>query len=128
MTPFPLVFLLNACEAYRRKLYITAIVDLTDHVPMLTLQKCFLCLNLTYMNITDCPFVLSLNLMKPTPEEPEHLTHKLPNYTVLLISNGIMIFLYCKYRCSFNHSKTSAMFWNKKNQKETEAMLHSSLQ
>ena len=46
----------------------------------------------------------------------------------LIIIIGITIVLYCKYICISNQSRTSAMFWHKKNQGETETMFPSSSQ
>ena len=48
--------------------------------------------------------------------------------STFLIIIGIVIFLYCKYRCTSNKSKTSSKFLCKRNKKEAEAMLPSSSQ
>ena len=36
---------------------------------------------------------------------------------ILIRIIGIVIFIYCKYRCISNQSKTSGIFWHRNNQK-----------
>ena len=155
-TPFPLVFLPNACEDYNRNTYIPATVELTNNDPTLTLHKRFWSFNLTYMNITDHQFMQSLNVTKLTPEQLGWLAYKLPNYTMVdydslreqiqqidekypyskptwliilmtvlgtrMVGARSTIFFYFKYNNTPNHSKTSSIFWQKENMKETKAM------
>ena len=63
--------------------YIPATVELTNNDPTLNLCKRILGFNLTYINI-NYQFMQSLNVTKVTPEQLEHLAHRLPNYTPVL--------------------------------------------
>ena len=46
----------------------------------------------------------------------------------LTISAWITSFLYCKYKYTLNHFRTSSIFWHKNISKEAEVMLSDSLQ
>ena len=94
------------------------------------------------MNINDYQFMQGLNMTQLTPEQLEELSHKLPSYTIynsysmltwliihitllstLIVFIGIVTFLYCKFWDMSNQSKTSSLFWLRKNKQKAETML-----
>ena len=75
------------------------------------------------------------SLMEKILQIDKNYPYSMPTWLIILITVlgsfiitvGIGTFLYGKYKCSSNQSKT-LMFWCKNNQKETGAMLPSSSQ
>ena len=78
-----LLYLPNACDAFSRNIYIPATMELINNNPTLILQRCFLGVNLTYMNIMDYQIMWSINITNITQDQVEKLSHKLPNYSMV---------------------------------------------
>ena len=58
-------------------------MELTNEDPTLALRKHFVGLDITYMNITDYWLMQSLNVTQLSLAQPERLSHKLPNYSMV---------------------------------------------